>query len=283
MFDGVSVRVHPPSEALQGYVTFFYFVHVTRPIVDFLYPEWANVRFALSGEWRVEMHGAPSFVSNSAAVFGPTDRRGLISTMGGRVVGFGLTPLGWHAVLREDASRMANRTAPLTDQIGGSGAAIREALLSDRDDATSLVRMEQILQARIASRTPIDDLVRRIDAAFREAPADVAEFAVRAGVSLRTLQRTCLTTFGFAPKRLLRLQRFLETLGRFRSAVGEPLREGLGPTYYDQPQFYRDFREFMQMTPRTYLATARQVMAAAAAAQAEARVPLSFDLPPAPA
>ena len=54
---GVSVRIYPPQARLQSYVTFFYFVEAAAPLTDFLYPEWGNVRFALSGTWRVQMPG----------------------------------------------------------------------------------------------------------------------------------------------------------------------------------------------------------------------------------
>lgn len=282
MNDRVSVRVHQPCEELQGYITFFYFVEVAGPLSDFLYPEWGNVRFALSGRWRVELAGAPPVWADTAMVFGPTDRRGLISTGGGRVAGFGMTPLGWHAILRTPAAEMANRMVLLEEQIGGSGPALRADLIGESCDRAAVGRLESVLLERVRSHPPISGSVLRIDAALRQDPADVEQFARLAGLSPRTLQRTSLAVFGFPPKRLLRLQRFLDTLGRVRSAVGTELTEGLGGQYYDQPQFYKDFRDFMQMTPRAYLQASRDLMAAAAQAQVEAGVTLSFELPPPP-
>lgn len=88
--------------------------------------------------------------------------------------------------------------------------------------------------------------------------------------------------FGFAPKRVLRLQRFLDTLGRVRIAVGGGVNSNLGGAYFDQAHFYRDFRDFMGMTPRAYFSAPRPIMMAAAQAQARAGVPLSFQLPPQP-
>jgi methylphosphotriester-DNA--protein-cysteine methyltransferase len=79
---------------------------------------------------------------------------------------------------------------------------------------------------------------------------------------------------------LLRRQRFLDTLGHVRSAVGDPLRDTLDPDYFDQSHFYRDFRDFMGMSPRAYFAASRSIMATAAAAQTAAGVTLSFRLPP---
>ena len=99
-------------------------------------------------------------------------------------------------------------------------------------------------------------------------------------MSPRTLHRVCLRGFGFAPKRLLRRERFLATLGHVRTAVGETIGGALGDAYVDQSHFYRDFRDFMAMTPRSYFSAPRRLMAEAAAAQVRAGVTLSFELPP---
>ena len=121
-----------------------------------------------------------------------------------------------------------------------------------------------------------------VDGALRTTPADVGAFATLVGLSERSLHRVCLETFGFAPKRLLRRQRFLRTLGRVRAAVGAPVTPSLGADYYDLPQFYRDFRDFMGMSARDYFAAPRDLMGPAAVAQAAAGVTLSFALAPPP-
>jgi len=133
----------------------------------------------------------------------------------------------------------------------------------------------------VARRPPETPELIAVDRVLRTRPADVPQFAAAAGVSSRTLHRLCLRLFGFAPKRLLRRQRFLDTLGQVRTAVGDPLREALDAAYFDQAHFYRDFRDFMGMSPRAYFTASRALMARAAAAQAAAGVTLSFKLPPA--
>jgi hypothetical protein len=49
----VSVRIRLPAPELRAFVTFYYFVEAFEPLTDFLYPEWGNVRFSISGEWMV--------------------------------------------------------------------------------------------------------------------------------------------------------------------------------------------------------------------------------------
>ena len=111
----VSVRIYLPAEDLRGYVTFYYFVEAFRPLTDFLYPEWGNVRLAISGDWSVLNDPRDHGAMPGTTLFGPTDRRGVITTGGGKTVGFGLTPLGWDRLICQDADAMANRvwSAPL--------------------------------------------------------------------------------------------------------------------------------------------------------------------------
>ena len=278
----VSVRIYRPCDALQSYVTFFYFVEADGPLTDFLYPEWGNVRFAIAGEWKVQVPGFDASAPQTAALFGPTDRHGAITTTGGKTIGFGLTPIGWHRLIGGDAAELANQVVPLGDRLGIDDQALRNALTGDETDDASVARLEQLLLTLAASRPPVAARVLATDRALRTRPAEVAEFAAAAGLSERTLHRVCMRAFGFAPKRLMRLQRFLDTLGQVRTAVGNTVRESIDDAYYDQSHFYRDFRDFMAMTPRAYFRAPRKLMGVAAQAQVRAGVTLSFRLPPPP-
>ena len=279
---GVAVRCYRPSSALAGYVTFFYFVESAGSLTDFLYPEWGNVRFALSGEWFVEMPGYPLHTPQDAVLYGPTDRHGAVSTPGGKCFGFGLTPIGWHRLIGGDASSMANRVTHVGHALGCDGDALRAAILADESDSEILARIESVLQARLATRPAVSAQVLAADRALRNRPATMPEFAAGAGMSERTLHRLCLRTFGFPPKRLMRLQRFLDTLGLVRQAVGEKVGEALGEDYFDQSHFYRDFNDFMAMTPREYFTAPHVLMSAATEAQMRAGVTLSFRIPDPP-
>ena len=278
----VSVRVYRPSPALEGYVTFFYVVEANVPLRDFLYPEWGNVRFALSGAWHVELPGLDAPAVQETVLYGPTDRPGAVTTPGGKTIGFGLTPIGWHRTIGGDAAATANRIVSLGTALGCDGEALRQALIADATDQDGVSRLEGVLLALLETRPPVSPVVLAVDRALRQRPSEVSDFAAAAGLSQRTLHRQCLRTFGFAPKRLMRLQRFLDTLGRARTAVGEDLGGSISDAYYDQSHFYRDFRDFMAMTPRTYFSAPRVLMAAAAEAQVRAGVTLSFRLPPPP-
>ena len=85
--------------------------------------------------------------------------------------------------------------------------------------------------------------------------------------------------FGFAPKRLLRRQRFLDTLGQVRTQPDAKFIALLDERYFDQSHFIRDFREFMGMTPREFLACPRDIFQVAEAEQVSRGITLSFRLP----
>ena len=273
------VQVYAPAQSLRDHITFYYFVVAPGPVDDFLYPEWGNVRFALSGDWRLEMAGyGPE--PQKEVLFGPTDHCARVTTSGGTCAGFGLTPLGWVKLIGEDADAMRNRVRTLTHEFDGSLNAVRLALIDGMTDATAVDRLDQILLDLMAERSPPPPQLVALDHALRDRPATVHEFADAVGISARTLQRLCLKLFGFAPKRLIRRQRFLDTLGKFRTAVGESLQISMDAAYFDEAHFYRDFRDFMGMSPRAYFAASRDLMARAAAAQSAAGVTLSFKLPP---
>ena len=280
----VAVRIYRPCTAHEAYVTFYYVVEAAGPLTDFLYPEWGNVRFAVSGIWEVEVPGMPLAGPQHCSLFGPTDRHGLVETGGGISIGFGLTPIGWERLIGGDAALLANRVVPLGDALGPDGAAIHRALIGHaaEGDAAAVAFLEGVVAERLATTKPASSIVLAVDRALRGRPDTVEAFAVAAGLSERSLYRVCRHTYGFSPKRLLRRERFLDTLGQARSAVGMPVQDTLGEAYFDQSHFYRDFRDFMAMSPRAYFSAPRPLMAAAAEAQVRAGVTLSFRLPPQP-
>lgn len=275
----VSVRVYYPHPDLERYVTFYYFVEATGPLTDFLYPEWGNVRLNVSGDWMVLNDPRDPAIPAHRVLFGPTDRRGEIITGGGKTVGFGLTPGGWARLIGSDASRLANRVVEITDEIDLEVAALQAGLMADGDDdAAGVARFDAALLDLLNRRAPTPPAALAVDHALRQQPRDVASFAEIAGMSERSLHRICLRTFGFPPKRLLRRQRFLYTLGLIRITPDPRFGTLIDPEYHDQSHFNRDFHDFMGMSATEYAATPRALMQAAAAAQQAMGIPLSFRL-----
>lgn len=277
-----SVRIRLPDERVQPFATFYYFVDVVGPLEDFLYPEWGNVRFWLSGDWWVDSRELRRSVPRHGSLFGPTDRAMRVVTHDGSTAGFGLTPLGWQRLFDVPADALANRIAALGEFMGEPGEALHAAVAAaDGDDARAAL-FDRLLLDRLAWRTPNTDEAIRVDRALRDRPTDVAAFADTAGMNPRALKRVCKRVFGFGPKRLLRRQRFLDTLGRVRVADEVSFTDLRDPSYFDQSHFNHEFHEFMGLSPRRYLSAPRPLMGHAALVQLQQGIPLSFALPPPP-
>ena len=256
-----------PAPPLRRLVTTLYRVEAPGPLRDHLHPEWGNIRFTLAGDWRLEMPGRADPTPRRAAVFGPTDRTAqLISEAGGVSMGFGLTALGWSRLVGVPANSLANRMA----ELGTDGNALAETLAGASRDAAWEI-MERWIEAKAAASPadPASDAaIERVQAALIGGDiSTVASFAAETGLSARTLSRLCTRAFGFAPKRLLRRQRFLRTLAAVGDRLDQPLSLLLDGSYFDQSHFIREFRSHMGMAPLAYFHSPRQLMRRAAAAR----------------
>lgn len=277
-----SVRIYLPDERLRSFATFYYFVECPGPLEDFLYPEWGNVRFLLGGSWWVESRQIRARVPPDGALFGPTDRAAKIVARDGKTAGFGLTPLGWQRFLGIPAAPFANCIGPLGTRFGEPAPTWHAELLAQRSDAEGVALFDRLLLDRLVATAPNTDLAITIDRALRDRPHDVGAFADAAAVTPRVLLRVCKQVFGFGPKRLLRRQRFLDTLGRIRITEKPRFDDLRDPEYFDQSHFNHEFHEFMGLSPKDYLSVPRPLMGQAALVQLQAGIPLSFALPPPP-
>ncbi|HEX8387535.1 MAG TPA: AraC family transcriptional regulator [Sphingomonas sp.] len=277
-----SVRILLPDERVQSFATFYYFVDVVGPLEDFLYPEWGNVRFSLGGDWWVESREVRRDVPPFGALFGPTDRAMKVVTCDGATAGFGLTPLGWQRLFDVPADHLANRIVDLGGLLGRSARALHDEVAAAGSDQARAAIFDRLLLDRLADRPPNSDEAIRVDRSLRDRPADVRAFAAATGFDERTLRRLCKAVFGFTAKRLLRRQRFLDTLGRVRAVDQVRFVDLMDPAYFDQSHFNHEFHEFMGLSPKRYLSASRPLMGQAALVQLQQGIPLSFALPPPP-
>lgn len=277
----VSIRIRLPDERVQPFATFYYFVAVPGDLHDFLYPEWGNVRFTLGGSWWVDERRLRAPMPSLGALFGPTDKAMKVVAHDGVTAGFGLTPLGWQRLFDAPADALANVRVDLDDQLGVPGPDLHAALAAATDDEAAAL-FDRVLLDRVAARPPNSDEAIRADSALRARPHDCQAFADAAGLTPRRLVKVCKAVFGFGPKRLLRRQRFLDTLGRMRVTDDFRFCDVRDPEYHDQAHFNHEFHEFMGLSPKAYLSAPRPLMAQAALVQLRMGIPLSFKLPPPP-
>ena len=260
------IRFHVAAAPLRPLVTSYYFLEAHNPLDDFTHPEWANIRFALDGDWYFhEPDGGEATLPPPATIFGPTDRTRRFHTARGTVLGIGLTPIGWLSLIGGDASEAANAIRPLRRELGIDGLELRRQIVAAPDEAARVAMLDAVLTARMTQPAGYYDHAVRVQQALLSGEVDqVGDLADRLGVEQRTLHRVCTGVFGFSPVRLLRRQRFLRTLGRVRDHLDQPLGRLIDESYYDQAHFNRDFKAYMGMTPLAYFSLPREALRRAA-------------------
>jgi AraC-like DNA-binding protein len=265
----IDVRFFSPPETLRRYFTSFYLADIVpepgHSVTDLLQPEWANLRFFSGALPIAEARDGMQVAGCRFTATGPSSQAMRFAVGRTRLWGIGLLPLGWAKFVSVPASQLANAV------IDGEQ---HPAFARFRPLAASLFSGQPNTEAecaRIAAHflgridEPVADEARIV--AIHEALIDpeidsVAALVRRIGGTPRTIERVCQRAFGFAPKVLLRRQRFMRSLAQFMLEPAIKWSGAMDGHYHDQAQFVRDFHKFMGMTPRQYAALDKPVITA---------------------
>ena len=263
----VKIRFCPPSAELAPYFTSFYLLEVSvadgQRVSDHLHPEWASMRFH-SGDCPDAHNPLGGAISGTAfSATGPSSHSVRFTIGSDRMWGLGLLPLGFAKFVEASADTLADgvfdgHAHPVFAPFRG----LAESLFGPEPDLDAeLARINAFFLARLDR--PVADAARITAihrALFDPETASVGELIERSGVSGRTVERLCKRYFGFAPRLLLRRQRFMRSLAAFMLDPSLKWIGSLDGHYHDQAQFVRDFRQFLGMPPRQYGTMAHPIM-----------------------
>jgi AraC-like DNA-binding protein len=260
----------PPGEHLRAYIRSFYGVEAQlepgEQLSDIAIPESANLRFVLEGAIQVEMScGARQTFEVGAFLVGPTSKHMRFTFLGpARVVGFGITPIGWASLTSCPAHDFANKIASAQPILGEQTEIFFQALLKARDFSERFACLSRALIARRVQRPlPVSPLLNALENILKDKKFDRVEAIAHAlAISPRHLERLMLRAYGFGPKLILRRRRFLEAFHYLRRRSGAGWMDAAGEEYCDQSHFIRDFKAFTGVSPSVYFARAQPVMAA---------------------
>lgn len=286
---GVAVGYALPSPELRPYVSAYSLTRIDPAagvIHDQVYPEWANVRFSADGDMAACTGPGPLVACNPLCGIGPTSHATHFSLAPGRYWTIGLLPLGWARLI----GAPANAYADFWEVADGASVFARfapvlsiAATSADEDEAVQRIDAHVLTLLGTPARDEARIAAAHAALTDREV-ATVTDLADRAGLTVRSLERLSKTAFGFPPQLLLRRQRFLRTLSHFMLDPSLAWLHTLDTHYVDQAHFIRDFRRFMDTTPRRYAAAPHPVLWAAAQARAAAAgTPMQVLQPPAAA
>lgn len=272
----VTARFFAPPPELRLYFTTFYLieivVHDGGRVNDYLHPEWANLRFHVGGTPDADNPTGAAISGTCFPATGPTSRAVRFSIGSTRMWGAGLLPLGWAKFVNAPAVHLADALVDGNSHqafAGFTDLADRICFgIGDIEEELDLISSHFLNQ----ETAPVQDEARilAVHAALIDPEtASVGDLVEKAGISQRTLERCCDRAFGFAPKLLLRRQRFMRSLTHFMLDPSLKWIGAIDTNYHDQSQFVRDFRQFMGMTPRQYAALDKPILSEVVRARAD--------------
>jgi AraC-like DNA-binding protein len=264
-----------PAPPLRRYLSTYYFFHIKTDgdaeQEDLMHPEWGSAHFTLSGSSRASVVGDPPVPTMAADVTGPTGKALRYLCRSIELAGIGILPLGWYRLIKAPADRWANRAGGLDNPEFHVFKDIWNILPGLSSAAEMAELFDSVLTKAVAHPDPLEQNIEDVHHALADpAISSVADLASATGVAQQRLERMCRRIFGFPPKRLLRRQRFLRTLGKVMLEPDLKWSAALDDQYFDQAHFNRDFQEFMGMTPSRYLAMPRPISTASTLARARA-------------
>ena len=148
-------------------------------------------------------------------------------------------------------------THPAFAKFAPLGEILCDESVSEQEQFESIV---QVMHGLMQPNRDEEKILRVHRALIDVKVSTVKEFADHAGTSVRTLERLCERYFGFAPKLLMRRQRFIRSLASYMLHKDSKWTEVMDEHYHDQAQFTREFNAFMTMNPSEYAALEHPIL-----------------------
>ncbi len=251
----VQLDYRVPDEDLRPYVTLFYHFRANIPYFDDLErADHAQLRFRLISGPDATYEFADGSVQQAPMlhVIGPTTGACRTRSSGPiELVGMGLQPAGWFALLGIEASAMINRSLDGEAVFGAPMVAAADAMRATDDvDARIALAADFVRRSIAADDSRSLEFARQIDAWLAgSASPDLDELAATTCLSRRQVERRCNALYGAPPKVLARKYRALRAASALASGTAT-LDTLLADGFYDQSHLIREMKRFTGLTPR---------------------------------
>lgn len=263
----IGFRFAPVAAGLEQAALIYWEVqtNIPGPVVDQLHPDYANIRFKLSGDWAYGSARSRLVpVTEFATATGPTSQGQWASVEDGHGFNITLLPLAWLRLFAGTAAQWHNRLRPLADLLGAEQSA---ALADSMARSTGFEQRVAIANACLmrlweaSEPHPREAELAAIDEALRDpACGTVEELGRRASLPRHSLCRLTRRAYGMLPKQLLRRERFLRMLRTMEVRSYREWQDFLDPQYVDQSHMIRDFKYFLGLSPSRYFALDRPML-----------------------
>lgn len=251
---------YPPAPALDPYIRRHYVFRGEMPpdadIQDKMIAETAFIRVPLRGDWYIKGETGAWESARGPKLFGANSKGFPLRVVGPfLILGCGVKPSGWKSLFNCSAHLYTDRMVSLEDMWGDIATDMMRELNVDQSDEDMVAIMDKAITKQLDkvglknSDAQIErfETIGRIDSTIR-----IDDAANEIGLSVRQLERRSLESLGMTPKTFLRRCRFLDMAMTMRG-FSHPSEEDLAALrYFDQSHLNREFKRFVQMTPKTF-------------------------------
>jgi AraC-like DNA-binding protein len=248
----------PPAAPLRGLISSYYLFETDHAhISDVLRAELPQMRFLLQGHGQISYgEGLPQPMP-FASIAGPSMHAIRFEACGPfRLLGAGLLPAGWSALIGESAEQFSDR---LCDLHALAPAAVDSAYLRMAEAVTARQMTAAadafFLLLSMRAKPPPLWFTRTTDTWLADSPdPDVGRLVAELGMSARQVERLMLRHYGGPPKLIARKFRTLQAAVRLGLDPEGGWESAAAGVFYDQSHFIREFRRFVGMTPGQFTA-----------------------------
>lgn len=256
---GIKVEFALPCDELREFVS-AYHIFDTGPISNNIrheafFPGWANLRFR-DPNAKLSISIPNNHIENTPlhSLFGPSSFLSRCSLNGGRLIGAGLTPIGFSRIFGPNADKYANTIVDFSNLL----PKFPLELIYEIHKCSEISEVAQILDIQIQKLIKRPHRHEEIARTFWKMINDnhnltIEEIASDLKLEDHFLRRISKRFFGFAPKILLRRTRFLKSIVKLVSQPEINAIEAIESDYFDYSHFVKDCHEFFGMSPRDFI------------------------------
>lgn len=248
----IGLRYYVPAPTLRSVVSSYYIFHADLPhYTDVMRADLPQLRFMVRGSAVYDFLNGDRAQSPSISLLGPTFGAYRFDATGPLLVlGIGLQPAGWAALIREDANRYANRIED-AEPLFGDILLKTLGVLQGVDHHSDMIAVADQLIGALMMRVPEPNVwfTSVTDAWLASSRSPKVEaLTEKIGMSIRQVERLANRTYGAPPKLLARKYRALKAASQLSKEAGSWMDVG-GDIFADQSHFIREFRQFVGVTP----------------------------------
>lgn len=244
-----------PCQELREATTFFY---EFRSFVDHAEEldraTDAQMRFTLKGQTFIRFDDGPVTALPDIYVHGPTTMNvTLIADGPTEVIGVGILPAGWAAMVPVDAAMAVNQVIDAENLFGFSLAETRRAMQAVETMAERAEIFTGLLKRLLNDVDPAARAFTRVvdDWLAASLSPRVSDLVQATGLSASQVERNCNRHYGSSPKLLVRKFRALRAavkLVKGQAELGDLVAEG----FSDQSHLIREIKYFTGLTPKRF-------------------------------